>query len=199
MVHLRNQQRLKLSMIGHRIFPIWCTWETTGHASAPWLLLLRSSLLYTLLASLPMILIHVPHEEETMIFFSSNKSSLLYCTRLGIPIISRIHIHIYQKDQVLPWTPKENSVLFKKKVKSRVLVNSFFSRSHASHPSFFFHISKENYIYNPHLKLTYIHRYIEIYFAGNGLNNIMHVVFKLCSFSAFLIVDTLLLYLCQPL
>ena len=139
MVHLRNQQRLKLSMIGHRIFPIWCTWETTGHASAPWLLLLRSSLLYTLLASLPMILIHVPHEEETMVFFS-NKSSFLYCARLGIPIISRIHIHIYQKDQVLPWTPKENSVLFfyKNKVKSRVLVNSFFSRSHASFTSFIF-------------------------------------------------------------
>ena len=157
MVHLRNQQRLKLSMVGHWIFPMWCTRETTGHASAPWLLLFPS-LLYTLLASLPMILIHVPHEEETMIFFSSNKSSLLYCTRLGIPIISRIHIHIYQKDQVLPWTPKENSVLFfyKNKVKSRVLVNSFFLEAmHLSHTSFFFHISKENYIYNPHLKLTY--------------------------------------------
>jgi len=84
---------------------------------------------------------------------------------------------------------------YKNKVKSRVLVNSFFLEAmHLSHTSFFFHISKENYIYNPHLKLTYIHRYIEIYFAGNGLNNIMHVVFKLCSFSAFLIVDTLLLY-----
>ena len=84
---------------------------------------------------------------------------------------------------------------FKKKSEIKSSCEQFFlGAMHLSHPSFFFHISKENYIYNPHLKLTYIHPYIEIYFAGNGLNNITHVVFKLCSFSAFLIVDTLLLY-----